>query len=94
MLLVKQFMPGKFEPAAFALKLAHKDMKLATDLARELGVPMRLASLTMDEITEAMARGWGEQDARVALKLQLERAGVQIAVDPQRLERAINATPG
>jgi len=34
MLLVNQFMLGKYEPAAFALKLAHKDMKLATDLGR------------------------------------------------------------
>ena len=92
MLLVKQFMPGTYEPAAFALKLAYKDMKLATDLARSLDVPMRLASLTMDEMTEAMGRGWGEQDARACLKLQLERAGVEIAVDPRRMEKALSGT--
>jgi 3-hydroxyisobutyrate dehydrogenase len=90
MLLVNQFMPGKYEPAAFALKLAYKDMKLATDLGRDLGIPMRLANLTMDEMTEAMARGWGELDARACLKLQLERAGVEIAVDPQRMKEAVN----
>src|SRR3984893_15641676 len=28
--LVDQFLPGKYEPAAFALRLAHKDMSLAT----------------------------------------------------------------
>jgi 3-hydroxyisobutyrate dehydrogenase len=90
MLLVNQFMPGKYEPAAFALNLAYKDMKLAMDLGRELGIPMRLASLTMDEMTEAMARGWGDKDARSMLKLQLERAGVEIAVDPQRMKDAVN----
>ncbi|MEM5318287.1 NAD(P)-dependent oxidoreductase [Paraburkholderia sp. JHI869] len=91
MLLVKQFLPAKYEPASFALKLAHKDVMLATALGRELGVPMRLANLTLEEMTEAVGRGWGEQDARACLKIQLERAGVNIAVDPDRLEKAINA---
>jgi 3-hydroxyisobutyrate dehydrogenase len=93
-LLTKQFLPGKYEPAAFALKLAHKDVTLATAMARELGVPMRLANLTMEEMTEALARGFGEQDSRAFLKLQLERAGVTIAVDPDRLQRAVTATQG
>lgn len=91
-LLTKQFLPGTYEPAAFALKLAHKDVMLATAMARELGVPMRLANLTMEEMTEALAKGLGEQDSRAFLKLQLERAGVNIAVDPDRLQHVINAT--
>ena len=41
--LGKQFLQGAFDPPEFALKLAHKDMSLATQLGRELGVPMRLA---------------------------------------------------
>ncbi|WP_175817222.1 NAD(P)-dependent oxidoreductase [Burkholderia diffusa] len=90
-MLVNQFLPGKYEPAAFALKLAHKDVTLATALGRELGVPMRLASLTMEEMTEALANGLGEQDSRSFLKLQLQRAGVEIAVDPARLKQAVNA---
>ena len=52
---------------------------------------MRLANLTLEEMTEALARGFGEQDSRSFLKLQLERAGVTIAVDPERLQRAIGA---
>ena len=91
-MLTNQFLPGRYEPAAFALKLAHKDVALATSLGRELGVPMRLANLTMEEMTEALARGLGEQDSRAFLKLQLERAGVDIAVDPDRLQRAIRAS--
>ena len=90
-MLVNQFLPGQYEPPAFALKLAHKDVTLATSMAKELGVPMRLANLTLEEMTEALARGLGEQDSRAYMKLQLERAGVSIAVDPDRLKRAVDA---
>jgi 3-hydroxyisobutyrate dehydrogenase len=93
-LLVKQFLPGTYEPPAFALRLAHKDVTLATAMGRELGVPMRLAALTMEEMTEALSRGFGEQDSRAFLKLQLERAGVDIAVDPDRLQEAVERAHG
>lgn len=88
-MLVAQFLPGKFDSPAFALKLAHKDVTLAAALARELGVPMRMANLTHAELTEALGRGYGDQDSRIFLTLQLERAGVEIAVDPERLEQAV-----
>jgi 3-hydroxyisobutyrate dehydrogenase len=88
-MLTNQFLPGKFETPAFMLKLAHKDMSLGTALAKELGVPMRLGNMTLEEMTEGLARGWGEQDSRAFLKLQLERAGVQMGVDPQRIQQAI-----
>jgi 3-hydroxyisobutyrate dehydrogenase len=90
-MLTNQFLPGKFETPAFALRGAHKDVSLATAMARELGVPMRLANLTLEEMTEALGRGWGEHDSRAYLQLQLERAGVRIAVDPERLQAAIKA---
>jgi 3-hydroxyisobutyrate dehydrogenase len=90
-MLINQFLPGKYEPPAFAMKLIHKDVMLATTLAKELGVPMRLANLTLEEMTEALTRGFGDQDSRSFLKLQLERAGVKIAVDPDRLQKAVNA---
>jgi 3-hydroxyisobutyrate dehydrogenase-like beta-hydroxyacid dehydrogenase len=78
--LIDQFLPGKFEPPAFALRLAHKDVTLATALGREQGVPMRLANLTLQEMTEALNRGWAERDSRVSMLLQEERAGVEIKV--------------
>src|SRR6478735_7938559 len=73
--LIDQFLPGKYDPPAFALKLAHKDVSLANALGRALGVPMRMCNLTLAEMTEALARGWGGRDSML---LQQERAGVEI----------------
>ncbi len=89
--LVDQFLRGVYDPPAFALRLAHKDVTLATALGRELAVPMRLANLTLEEMTEAMNRGWAERDSRVAMLLQQERAGVEIKVDEGRLAAAVKA---
>jgi 3-hydroxyisobutyrate dehydrogenase len=87
--LIDQFLPDKYDPPAFALKLAHKDVSLANALGRELGVPMRMCNLTLAEMTEALARGWGGRDSRSVMLLQQERAGVEIAVDPERLREAL-----
>jgi 3-hydroxyisobutyrate dehydrogenase len=87
--LIDQFLPGKYDPPAFSLKLAHKDVALANALGRELGVPMRLCNLTLAEMTEAMARGWAGRDSRVVMLLEQERAGIEIAVDPERLRQAL-----
>ena len=91
--LVSQFLPGSYEPAAFALRLAHKDVSLATALGREFAVPMRISNLTLEEMTEAMNRGWGEMDSRVSMKLQLERSGIDVAVDPDRIRDALERDP-
>jgi 3-hydroxyisobutyrate dehydrogenase len=87
--LINQFLPGVYDPPAFALRLAHKDVSLATALGRELQVPMPMANLALDELTTALNRGWGERDSRAAMLLQQERAGVHIAVDPERIRDAL-----
>jgi 3-hydroxyisobutyrate dehydrogenase len=87
--VVDQFLPGKFEPPSFALRLAHKDVSLAVTLGREHRVPMRLATITLEEMTEALNRGWGERDSRVAMLLQEERAGVTIEVDEAAIRKVL-----
>ena len=87
--LADQFLPGVFEPPAFALRTAHKDVKLATELARELNVPMRLSMLTLEEMSEALNRGWGHLDSRVSMLLQEERSGVKIAVPPELIKEVL-----
>jgi 3-hydroxyisobutyrate dehydrogenase len=69
---------GRFSPPRFALKTARKDMHLATELARDHNVPMRLAELCELEMQEAVRRGWGELDNTVFLTLQEERAGAAV----------------
>lgn len=85
----ENFLQGKFDPPNFALALAHKDVTLATELAREIGVPMRLASMTHAEMTEALNRGWGKRDARSYQILQQERAGVNIKVPVEEIEAVL-----
>jgi 3-hydroxyisobutyrate dehydrogenase-like beta-hydroxyacid dehydrogenase len=87
--LINQFLPGEYDPADFALRLAHKDVSLATALGREIGVPMRMANLALEEMTEAMNRGWENRDSRSPMILQLERAGVEIAVDREDIRAAL-----
>ena len=79
--LADNFLLDVYDPPRFALKLAHKDVSLATQVGKEMGVPMRLANLTLEEMTEALARGWEGRDSRSSMILQKERAGVDMKVD-------------
>ena len=64
-------------------------MTLATELSRELDVPMRLSMLTHEDMTEALNRGWGHLDSRVPMLLQEERAGVKISVPREQISEAL-----
>jgi 3-hydroxyisobutyrate dehydrogenase-like beta-hydroxyacid dehydrogenase len=89
--LAEQFLPRVFDPPAFALKLAHKDVTLATELARELNVPLRIAALVHGEMTEALNRdGWAERDSRIFMLLQEERAGVSIKVPQDKIQQVLD----
>ena len=88
-----QYLVDSYDPPAFALKLALKDMTLATDLGRELGVPMRMANVAYADMLEGMNRGWAARDSRSPMILQNERAGVKIAVDPKRIKESLERDP-
>jgi 3-hydroxyisobutyrate dehydrogenase len=87
--MADNFLQGKFDPPEFALNLAFKDVTLATELAREMGVPMRLVTLAHAEMGEAMNRGWGAKDSRVFLLLQEERARVDIKVPAADIQAVV-----
>ena len=87
--LAEHFLPGKYDPAAFSLRLAHKDATLALELAREAGVPMKIGQIALDELSRAIERGWIDRDFRAAMTLQEERAGVSVRVAPDKLRAAL-----
>jgi len=86
------FLTGIYDPPDFALRLLHKDVSLACQLARDVSVPMRLTNLAHQELTEALNRGWAQRDSRISMLLQQERAGIEkIAVAPDRLKAVLDA---
>jgi 3-hydroxyisobutyrate dehydrogenase len=69
---------GDFDTVRFALKLARKDLGLATELARQYNVPMPMASLAEQTMVEAMVRGMADKDSTAPFMLQEERAGQKV----------------
>ena len=92
--MAQNYLPGRFDPADFALRLARKDVSLAVEVGREFDVPMRLANLTLAELTEALNRGWGQRDSRVAMLLQEERAGAEVRVPREVLQKVLQEERG
>ena len=92
--LAEHFLIDDYDPPAFAMRLGLKDVSLATELGREVGVPMRLVHMAQMEMSEAVNRGWGDRDSRVSMLLQQERAGVRIAVEPERVRAVQYADDG
>ena len=92
--LSEHLLPGHFDPPAFALRLARKDVTLAVEVGREFDVPMRLANLTLEELTEALNRGWGHRDSRSAMLLQEERAGVEVRASQEALQQVLESERG
>jgi 3-hydroxyisobutyrate dehydrogenase-like beta-hydroxyacid dehydrogenase len=91
--LADGFLRGTYDPPNFALRLAHKDVTLAVGLGREHKVPMRLANMVLEEMTEALNRGWGDRDSRSPMLLQEERAGVQVRAAAEAIRAVLERDP-
>lgn len=76
--MAKMVLRGNFDRVTFALKLARKDLGLATELARELNVPMPMASMVEQDLLEAIVHGLGDKDSSAAFTVQENRAGVKV----------------
>jgi 3-hydroxyisobutyrate dehydrogenase len=87
--LAEQYLPGAYDPPTFAVRLAHKDLALALELAREVKVPMQVAERAFADFEEAMKRGWAERDSRTPMLLQNERAGVSPHVPAEKLKEVL-----
>jgi 3-hydroxyisobutyrate dehydrogenase len=67
-----------FDVPRFALRLARKDVGLATELGREYNVPLPVANLAEQALIEGLVRGWDNKDSWAVWLLQEERAGVDV----------------
>jgi 3-hydroxyisobutyrate dehydrogenase-like beta-hydroxyacid dehydrogenase len=91
--LADGFLRGRYDLPNFALRLAHKDVTLAAGPGREHRVPMRMANLVLEEMTEALNRGWGERDSRSPMLLREERAGVQVRASEEAIRAVFDRDP-
>jgi 3-hydroxyisobutyrate dehydrogenase len=91
--LIKEFLPGTYEPPTTALRIVDKDVQLAADLAREMGVPMPIADIARADIEQAMQRGWADHDRRSVMLLPQQRVGVKVAVPAQAIQEVLQRDP-
>lgn len=83
------YLQAKYDPASFALRLAHKDLTLGLELAKDLGVPMKHTEAAYEDYVAALERGWGDRDSRSPMELQNERAGVTIKESAEDVQRTL-----
>jgi len=92
-MMIGEFLPGEYDPPKAALRIVHKDVQLATELAQQVGVPMPMAQIAQADLDRAMARGWAERDRRSVMLLPQERAAVQIRVDRDAIQAVLARDP-
>jgi 4-hydroxybutyrate dehydrogenase/sulfolactaldehyde 3-reductase len=86
--LPKKALRGDFAPG-FMVQLAHKDVRLALDLARSLGIATPLGSAALAALADARAHGMGRDDVSSLLRLREREAGLEV-----RLTRQAAQAPG
>lgn len=62
----------------FSTKWMHKDVGLALEAGRELGVPLVLTGVTQQLFQAALAEGYGEEDMCASIKVLEEMTGVEV----------------
>jgi 3-hydroxyisobutyrate dehydrogenase-like beta-hydroxyacid dehydrogenase len=62
----------------FSTKWLHKDMGLALDSAKAMGLPLPLTAITEQMLQAAIAKGWGDDDICSTIRLLEEWAGVEV----------------
>jgi 3-hydroxyisobutyrate dehydrogenase/2-hydroxy-3-oxopropionate reductase len=62
----------------FSTKWMHKDVGMALDSGKSLGVPLPLTGLTQQLFQAAMSKGFADDDFCSTIKVLEEMAGVQV----------------
>lgn len=68
---------GNFVPG-FAVDLQYKDMELAVETAKSLGIPLPVTTMAQQVFEMARAKGLGREDISAVIKIWEEMAGVQV----------------
>jgi 3-hydroxyisobutyrate dehydrogenase-like beta-hydroxyacid dehydrogenase len=69
------------------LDIVAKDLHLACELAREVGVPAHIGLLTDDVLKRAQAQGWGQRGFPIAARILEAMAGVELRAPEATYER-------
>jgi 3-hydroxyisobutyrate dehydrogenase-like beta-hydroxyacid dehydrogenase len=75
--LTSRALVGNFDPL-FTIDLMYKDVKLAMDEGKEMGVPTYYGSLSLERIIEARAKGMGQKDVTSMALLWEELLDIKI----------------
>jgi 3-hydroxyisobutyrate dehydrogenase-like beta-hydroxyacid dehydrogenase len=62
----------------FSTKWLHKDVGLALDSAKSLGVPLPATALIQQMLQATISKGWGEEDFISVIRILEEWAGVEV----------------
>ncbi len=72
----------RYDPPGFRLKLGLKDISMALEAAKTLGVAMPAAATIREQFVAAIERGMGEIDWAALGRLRAEAAGLETRIKP------------
>ena len=81
---------GEFS-AGGTLDIVAKDLHLACELAREVGVPAHMGLITDDALQRAQAQGWGQQGYPIVARVLEAMAGVELRTPAASYEAGYQA---
>jgi 3-hydroxyisobutyrate dehydrogenase len=64
--------------AGFAVDLQYKDLELATETAKSMGMPLPMGNLAQQIFEMARSKGFGREDISAVVKIWEEFAGVEV----------------
>lgn len=89
--IAMKYLDRTYDQAAFRLRHAHKDLRLALELAENMGLDMDLSKAVMAQYNEAMEKGWGDMDSTAVGLLSQQAGGIVIEPVDKEVLRSIVA---
>ncbi|NKK74842.1 NAD-binding protein [Rhizobium leguminosarum bv. viciae] len=86
-----KYLDRTYDEPAFRLRHAHKDLRLALELAASMDLPMDLSKAVMVRMEEAMAKGWGDWDSGAVGLVAQQQANIVVnPIDKELLKQVIS----